>query len=208
MSASKSSTTTAVKRQTSASGKPKPKRASTPKPKSATAAKPAAAKPKSTAGAKSTPKSTGTPKPKPTTASTTGGIGAAEHSEHQRTAQHATAIMRAGAPTSSRSPISTPQIAAVLAVTTPKSIGTTVAPVPKLAAYATGKDDADTSAAVRKYTRTLVGVPDGQSRAATGSQPKGLSKLGGRKLAALLVAVAAADGQTVPPAVRKLAPKS
>jgi hypothetical protein len=207
MSASKSSTTTAAsKRQTSASGKPKPKRTAAPKPKS-------------TAGAKSTPKSTGggskrtgskpTPAaPKSTTSASTGGIGAAEHSEHQRTAQHATAIMRAGAPTSSRSPISTPQIAAVLERTTPKSIGTTVAPVAKLAAYATGKDDSETSAAVRSYTRTLVGVPDGQSRAATGSQPKGLSKLGGRKLAALLVAVAAADGQTVPPAVRKLAPKS
>lgn len=207
MSASKSSTTTAAKRQTSASGKPKPKRQTAPKPKSTTAPK--------TAGAKSTPKSTGTPKPKPstpaapksTTATSTGGIGAAEHSEHQRTAQHATAIMRAGAPGSSRSPISTPQIAAVIERTTPKSIGADIAPVAKLAAYATGKDDSDTSAAIRSYTRTLVGVPDGQSRAATGSQPKGLSKLGGRKLAALLVAVAAADGQTVPVAIRKLAPK-
>ena len=192
----------AAKRAAAASVKPRSSR---------TAAKSAARKstpksaPKSTrtesksptraAAAKSTPKST----------ETTPRVGAVADAAYKRAADHATAIMRAIAAQRSsasgeykRAGVSTPAAAFVHGVV--KSRGGSVSAaigvkLPTLAAYAAGMSD-DARSDVRDFAVDMVGIKrdsDGKpstSRDAHGATPRGVSKLGGRKLAGLLVALA------------------
>jgi hypothetical protein len=190
----------------------------TPTPKTADAAKPKTTPRKRTPKTADAPKTTPrkrAPKTTPKT-ETTPRVGRSSAPEHERTAKHATAIMRSGRPDSSRGPVSTSQIATLSALVE-KTGGvskTLDVSVSKLAAYALGGDDADAAAAIRRFGAIAVGVKidsDGKlttSRAAHGSVPVGMRKIGGRKLAAALVAIACASGVRVSPDVAKLRPKN
>lgn len=135
-------------------------------------------------------------------------VGRVESAQHDRAAKMATALMRAtmivdGRP-AKRGPITTPQMAALDAFVTGSVADALDVRIGTLAQYALGAENADAAAAVRTFGRKLVhgGKLDSEGKPLArhglgrrvDNKSAGLSKLGGRKLALALVALAVERG--------------